>query len=139
MLYFDKFLEYFSWPSNLIPSQEDIQSKWGSKLLTMGKKLIKKNNITFEMFNNLYINDYQRDNLLRKYEYQYYKENNIIYAIKISAKDMDDFPNEHFVLSNDKLVSIKETDWLVRTKESKEIYVIQNNTLIYTYKYNSNL
>ena len=134
-----KFLEYFSWPSNLIPSQEDIQSKWGFKLLTLGKKLIKKKKITFEMFNNVYINDYQRDNLLRKYEYQYYKENDIIYAIQISAKDMDDFPNEHFVLSNDKLVSIKETDWLVRSKESDEIYVMQNKTLIHTYKYNSNL
>ncbi len=66
MLYFDKFLEYFSWPSNLIPSQEDIQSKWGYKLLTMGKKANKKKYITFEMFNNLYINDYQSRQLIKK-------------------------------------------------------------------------
>jgi hypothetical protein len=52
---------------------------------------------------------------------------------------MDEFPNEHFILANGNLVSVKETDWLVRSKSSRDIYVIQNKTLKYIYNHNSNL
>jgi len=136
-MYYCKFLHNLLTTRNLVPLQKDMQYKWCNRLLIDGLKFKKKKYITFKLFNKLYVNYYQKDDLLRKYEYKKYKKNDNIYGIQITSKLMEGFPNEHFILTNGNLVSVKKTDWLVRSQGNKEIYVIQNKTLKNIYQNSS--
>jgi hypothetical protein len=120
--------------NNFIPFQEDMREKWGNLLLSNGTKFIREEDISLDRFINLYVDSYQRDDKLREYEYKCYKKNREIFGLQISERDMGNFGNEHFVLENNQLVSIKVSDWIVRCVDREDIYVIQDNTLKRTYK-----
>ena len=119
--------------NKLIPLQEDMQNDWGEVLCINGKKYIKNTDITEKSFINLYVDCYQEDVRLREYEYECYQKNNEIFVYQISRKDMEYFPNDHFILSNGKLINIKVSDWLARCVDDNDIYVIQDTTLRNTY------
>ena len=111
-----------------------MREKWGNLLLSNGTKFIREEEISLDRFINLYVDSYQRDDKLREYEYKCYKNNREIFGLQISERDMDNFGNEHFGLENNQLVSIKVSDWIVRSDDSEDIYVIQDNILKTTYK-----
>lgn len=116
-----------------IPSQKEMQDKWGTLLMYNAEKFVKNTDITLQNFQNLYVDTYQKDDEIREIEYKYYQQNSEIFAIQLNNKEMEYFPNEHFELKNGKLVSVKKTDWIVTDQPMGDIYLIQDKTLRNTY------